>query len=73
MSNDRPTADELRQGITVELVQDDEDVRSEDTEPLIGEIATIYGDDPEGPHVRLKSGVVGHVQSVVADETASDT
>ena len=68
MSADRPTADELRQGITVEIRQENADPRSEDTEPLIGEIATVYGDDPEEPHVRLKSGVVGHVQSVVADE-----
>ncbi|ELY67520.1 DUF2196 domain-containing protein [Natrinema versiforme] len=68
MSNDRPTAEELRQGITVEIVQDDADPKSEDTEPIIGEIGTIHGDDPEGPHVKLKSGAVGHVRSVVADE-----
>ncbi|MFD1562933.1 DUF2196 domain-containing protein [Haloarchaeobius amylolyticus] len=59
--------------MTVEVVQEDADPRSEDTEPLIGEIATIYGDDPDGPHVKLKSGVVGHVQSVVADESHSST
>lgn len=68
MSNERPSAEELRQGITVEIVQDDADPESEDTEPIIGEIGTIHGDDPEGPHVKLKSGVVGHVQSVVSDE-----
>ncbi|MDS0475836.1 DUF2196 domain-containing protein [Natrinema sp. 1APR25-10V2] len=68
MSNERPTAGELRQGMTVEIVQDDADPQSEDTEPLIGEIGTIYGDEPEGPHVKLKSGVVGHVRSVVTDE-----
>lgn len=68
MSNERPTADELRQGITVEIVQEDQDVHSEDTEPLIGEIGTIYEDDPDGPKVKLKNGVVGHVQSVVHDE-----
>ncbi|MGQ3410768.1 DUF2196 domain-containing protein [Natrinema versiforme] len=68
MSNERPSAEELRQGITVEIVQDDADPESEDTEPIIGEVGTIHGDDPEGPHVKLKSGVVGHVQSVVTDE-----
>ncbi|RKD98199.1 DUF2196 domain-containing protein [Halopiger aswanensis] len=68
MSSERPTAEELRQGITVEIVQGDQDVQSEDQEPIVGEIGTIYGDDPKGPEVELKSGVVGHVQSVVADE-----
>ncbi|MFC4439054.1 MULTISPECIES: YwbE family protein [Natrialbaceae] len=68
MSDERPTADELRQGLTVEIVQEDQDVHSEDTEPLIGEIGTIYEDDPDGPKVELKNGVVGHVQSVVHDE-----
>ncbi len=68
MSNERPTAEDLRQGLTVEIVQGDQDVRSEDQEPIIGEVATIYEDDPEGPTVELKNGVVGHVQSVVHDE-----
>ena len=68
MSNERPTAEELRQGVTVEIVQGDADVEATDEEPIIGEVATIYGDEPEGPEVELKSGVVGHVQSVVADE-----
>ncbi|WP_226007683.1 DUF2196 domain-containing protein [Natrinema salinisoli] len=68
MSTDRPTADELRQGMTVEIVQDDADPQSEDTEPIIGEIGTIHGDEPDGAHVKLKSGVVGHVRSVVPDE-----
>ncbi len=68
MSGERPTAEELRQGMTVEIVQDDADPRSEDTEPIVGEVGTIYGDEPEGPHVKLKSGVVGHVRSVSTDE-----
>ena len=68
MSNERPTAEELRQGVTVEIVQGDQDVESTDTEPIIGEVATVYGDDPEGPEVELKNGVVGHVQSVRHDE-----
>jgi uncharacterized protein YwbE len=67
MSGERPSAEELRQGITVEIVQGDQDVASEDREPIVGEVATIYGDEPEGPQVELKSGVVGHVQSVVHD------
>ncbi|SDR17880.1 DUF2196 domain-containing protein [Natronobacterium texcoconense] len=68
MSNERPTAEELRQGITVEIVQGDQDVQSEDREPIVGEVATIYEDDPHGPEVELKNGTVGHVKSVVHDE-----
>jgi uncharacterized protein YwbE len=68
MSSERPNAEKLRQGLTVEIVQEDEDVQSEDTEPLIGELGTVYEDTPDGPRVELKNGVVGHVQSVVHDE-----
>lgn len=68
MSNERPTADELRQGITVEIVQSDQDVQSTDREPIVGEVATVYEDDPNGPEVELKNGAVGHVQSIVHDE-----
>jgi uncharacterized protein YwbE len=68
MSAERPMAEELRQGLTVELVQEDQDVHSEDTEPLIGEVGTIYEDTPDGPKVELKTGVVGYVQSVVHDK-----
>ncbi|ELZ05338.1 hypothetical protein C482_02271 [Natrialba chahannaoensis JCM 10990] len=49
MSSDRPTAEELRQGITVEIVQGDHDIESEDQEPIIGEVGTVYEDDPAGP------------------------
>lgn len=68
MSNERPTADDLRQGLTVEIVQGDQNIEAEDQEPIIGEIGTVYEDDPNGPEVELKSGVVGHVQSIVHDE-----
>ncbi|RQG99001.1 DUF2196 domain-containing protein [Natrarchaeobius oligotrophus] len=68
MSEERPTAEELRQGLTVEIVQGDQNVRSTDREPIVGEVATIYEDDPMGPEVELKTGVVGHVQSIVHDE-----
>lgn len=68
MSNERPTAEELRQGLTVEVIQGDQDVQSEDKEPVIGEIGTVLGDDPNGPKVELKNGAVGHVQSIVPDK-----
>ncbi|WP_265108437.1 DUF2196 domain-containing protein [Halosolutus halophilus] len=71
MSEERPTADDLRQGLTVEIVRGDQDVQSTETEPIVGEIGTIYGDEPEGPEVEPKSGVVGHVRSVVHDESTT--
>lgn len=54
--------------MTVSVVQGDQDPRSEDREPVVGEVGVIIGDDPEGAEVELKSGVVGHVQEVVPDE-----
>ncbi|MCU4972876.1 DUF2196 domain-containing protein [Halobacteria archaeon AArc-m2/3/4] len=68
MAGNPPEANELRQGMTVEIVQSDQNVKSEDKEPLIGEVGNVLGEDPEGPEVELKSGAVGHVQSVVTDE-----
>lgn len=67
MSTDRPTAEERRQGVTVTIVQGDQDVESTDQEPVVGDVATVSEDDPEGPRVERKSGVVGHVQSIVSD------
>ncbi|MFC7231367.1 DUF2196 domain-containing protein [Saliphagus sp. GCM10025308] len=67
MSNERPQATELRQGMTVRIVQGDQDVQSTDQEPIVGEIGTVIGDDPDGPEVELKNGAVGHVLEVVAD------
>ena len=55
MSNDSPSADELRQGLTVRIVQEDADAHSVDEDPITGEIATVYEDDPEEPHVELKN------------------
>ncbi|MFC6718595.1 DUF2196 domain-containing protein [Natrialbaceae archaeon GCM10025810] len=65
---DQPTADELRQGLTVRIVQEDTDVHSEDEEPIVGEVASIYEETTEGPLVELKSGVTGHVREFVVDE-----
>lgn len=63
-----PDASELRPGMTVRVVQSDQNVKSEDKEPIIGEVGNVLGEDPEGPEVELLSGAVGHVRSVVADE-----
>lgn len=63
-----PDAESLREGMTVEIVQSDQDVQSTEKEPIIGEVGNVIGEDPEGPEVELMSGAVGHVQSVVTDE-----
>lgn len=67
MSGDPPRARELQQGMTVRIVQGDQNPQSEDRDPILGEVGTVIGDDPEGPEVELKSGATGHVLEVVAD------
>ena len=68
MSGERPTRDELRQGVTVEIVQDQEENPGE---PLIGDVHSIITEEhshPEGIKVRLESGVVGRVQRIATGE-----
>ncbi|UTF55458.1 DUF2196 domain-containing protein [Natronosalvus rutilus] len=67
MSDERPSATELRQGMTVRIVRGDQDVQSTDQEPIVGEIGTVIGDDPDGTEAELKNGAVGHVLEVVPD------
>ncbi|WP_205254072.1 DUF2196 domain-containing protein [Halostella sp. JP-L12] len=63
---DTPRAEDLRRGMTVEIVQDQQD------EPIIGDIQTVRtseGREPEGgPEVKLESGAVGNVTQIVPDE-----
>lgn len=68
MSADPPSAEELREGMTVRIVQEDEDVHSTESEPLVGEVGSVLGESPQGPKVKLMSGAVGHVRSVETDE-----
>lgn len=60
MSADLPTRDELVQGMTVEIEQENGD-------RLIGEVGAILTDErthPEGILVKLKSGVRGRVKEI---------
>ena len=68
MSSNRPTEDELRQGMTVEIDQSNAD-NAPDADPLRGEIKHIIdeGDSPQGVKVELETGVTGYVEQVVAD------
>ena len=67
MSGDHPTAEDLSQGTTVEIEPESRNVDATDDEPVVGDVARIYGDEPDGPRVELKTGVVGHVRTVLED------
>jgi uncharacterized repeat protein (TIGR03833 family) len=63
MAADLPTRDELIEGMTVEVEQENGD-------RIVGEIGAILSDErshPEGILVKLKSGVRGRVKEVRAD------
>lgn len=67
MSQDLPTRRELRRGMTVRVVQEQE---NNPGEPLIGDIKTVVSDEeshPRGIKVKLESGVTGRVKDVVTD------
>ena len=60
MSADLPTRDELVEGMTVEVEQENGD-------RIIGEIGAILGEErthPEGILVKLKTGVRGRVKEI---------
>ena len=60
MSADLPTRDELIQGMTVEVEQENGD-------RIIGEVGAVLTDDrthPEGILVKLKSGPRGRVKQI---------
>lgn len=68
-TGDRPTSDELRPGMTVEIEQSNAD-NAPEAEGIRGEIAAVLESDDEnveGAKVRLQSGVTGYVECVVAD------
>lgn len=60
MSADIPTRDELRQGMSVEIEQENGD-------RIVGDVGVILTDErthPEGILVKLKSGVQGRVKRI---------
>ena len=68
MARDLPTRQELRRGMTVRVVQEQD---NNPGEPLIGDVQTIVSDEethPEGIKVRLQSDVTGRVKEVVTPE-----
>ncbi|WP_458190440.1 DUF2196 domain-containing protein [Haladaptatus sp. NG-WS-4] len=70
MSANRPTREELRRGMTVEIEQMNAE-NADDAPPLRGDIAKILSEgetDPGGVKVELESGVTGRVTRVAPDE-----
>ena len=69
-TGDRPSDDELRRGMMVEIEQSNAE-NAPDAEGIMGEIKTVLQDDDasvEGAKVKLESGVTGYVKRVVTDE-----
>ena len=69
-TGDRPSDDELRRGMMVEIEQSNAE-NAPDAEGIMGEIQTVLQDDDasvEGAKVKLQSGVTGYVKRVVTDE-----
>lgn len=68
MSSNFPTRQELRRGMTVRVVQEQD---NNDGEPLIGDIRQIITEEqthPRGIKVELESDVTGRVKEVVTPE-----
>lgn len=69
MASDRPTKEDLRRGMTVEI---DQEKNSQQNDDLIrGEIMKVLSEEhtePGGIEVKLESGATGRVQRIVADE-----
>jgi uncharacterized protein YwbE len=65
VSGNRPSEEELRQGITVEIEQSNAD----NADPIRGEIRAVIdeGESPQGVKVELESGVTGYVERVVTE------
>ncbi|WP_435177760.1 DUF2196 domain-containing protein [Halorussus sp. AFM4] len=69
-TGDRPSDDELRPGMMVEIEQSNAE-NAPDAEGIMGEIQTVLQDDDasvEGAKVKLQSGVTGYVKRVAPDE-----
>lgn len=68
VSEERPTRDDITEGMTVTVVQEQD---NNEGEPLIGDVRQIVSEDntqPGGVKVKLESGVVGRVKEIRPDE-----
>jgi uncharacterized protein YwbE len=63
MPQDLPRSEDLRQGMSVEIEQEDGD-------HLIGDVGVVLDDEftPGGVTVRLQSGVTGQVKQIHPEE-----
>lgn len=68
MSAERPTRDEIREGMTVRVQQVQE---NQDGEPVIGDVRHVLTEErtePGGVTVELESGIRGKVLEIHPDE-----
>lgn len=64
MAEPFPNREDVRPGMTVEIVQDAE---NNPGEPIIGDVAVVRTEEhshPDGIEVRLESGAVGRVREI---------
>lgn len=67
MSGSRPTRDDITEGTTVAIVQE----QADGSEPIIGDVRHILTEEttePGGVRVKLESNAVGRVVEVRPDE-----
>ncbi|MFD1588101.1 DUF2196 domain-containing protein [Halorientalis brevis] len=72
MAEDLPTRDEIDRGMTVEVVQEQD---NNPGEPLIGDVRVILTDEhshPQGIKVELDDDVTGGVKEIHPDEDDRD-
>lgn len=64
MAIDRPSRDEITPGMTVEIVQEQD---NNPGEPLVGDVLKVLTTEhshPDGIKVKLESGAVGRVKEI---------
>ena len=72
MAENRPSRGDIAQGMTVEIVQEQE---NNDGQPLIGDVQTVITEEnthPGGIKVKLESGATGRVKRIHPDEDGRD-
>jgi uncharacterized repeat protein (TIGR03833 family) len=62
-----PQRDSLRVGVTVDIIQKEDQRSGRRTRGVVDEILTRSASHPHGIKVRLKGGLVGRVAAVIPD------
>lgn len=67
--NAAPSRAQLRPGVTVDIVQKQDQATGKLTRGLVAQVLTRSATHPHGLKVRLTSGQVGRVQAVITEGT----